>query len=95
LALLFVNAIIGFVEERNAGNALESLKNSLASNAVVLREGHWSTIPARELVPGDVIRVKLGDIVPADGLMARGEYLSVDQSALTGAMERNCHLFGC
>src|SRR5665213_1098163 len=84
LVLLFANAMIGFWEERQAGNAIEALKAKLAINARVKRDGKWLTPPARELVPGDVIRMRLGDIVPADARLLKGDEISVDQSALTG-----------
>lgn len=84
LALLFSNAIVGFYQENKAGNAIELLKQRLAPEARVLRDGRWEQVPARELVPGDVVRVRLGDIIPADLKLIRGKYLEVDQSALTG-----------
>jgi H+-transporting ATPase len=84
LALLFTNAVVGFYQESKAGNAIELLKQKLAPNAKVLRDGIWSVIPARDLVPGDVVRVRLGDIVPADVKLIEGQFLEVDQSALTG-----------
>jgi H+-transporting ATPase len=84
LLLLLANASIGFWEERQAGNAIEALKAKLATNARVKRDGKWSTPPARELVPGDAIRLRLGDIVPADARLLDGDEISVDQSALTG-----------
>jgi H+-transporting ATPase len=84
LFLLLFNAIIGFWEERQAGNAIAALKARLAINARVIRDGKWITPPARELVPGDVIRLRLGDIVPADARLLDGDDISVDQSALTG-----------
>src|SRR6185437_3642650 len=84
LVLLFANAMIGFWEERQAGNAIEALKAKLAINARVKRDGKWVNPPARELVPGDVIRMRLGDIVPADARLLKGDEISVDQSALTG-----------
>ena len=84
LALLFSNAFVGFYQERKAGNAIELLKQKLAPNARVLRDGKWTQIPSKELVPGDVVRVRLGDIVPADIKLIKGQYLDVDQSALTG-----------
>ena len=83
-ALLVFNAVIGFREEASAANALAALKNQLALKARVLRDGQWREIEARELTPGDVIRIRLGDIIPADAMLFDGEYLSVDQSALTG-----------
>ncbi len=84
LTLLVVNAIVGFWEEYQAGNAIAALKEKLALSAKVLRDAIWSSIPARQLVPGDVIRVQLGDIVPADVQLQNGQPLEVDQSALTG-----------
>ena len=84
LVLLCANAVVGFWEERQAGNAIAALKAKLAINARVKRDGKWVTPPARELVPGDVIRVRLGDIVPADARLLEGDPVEVDQSALTG-----------
>jgi len=84
LALLFMNGIIGFWDEHAAGNAIEALKKSLAHNARARRSGQWRTILARELVPGDIIRVRLGDVVPADSRLLDGDPVEVDQSALTG-----------
>ena len=84
LVLLFANAIIGYWEEREAGNAIDALKARLAIKARVKRNGQWITPPAKQLVPGDVIRLRLGDIVPADARLLQGDEISVDQSALTG-----------
>ena len=84
LVLLLANAIVGFWEEYQAGNAIAALKARLAIQARVRRDGKWTTAPARELVPGDVIRVRLGDIVPADARLFEGDPVEVDQSALTG-----------
>jgi H+-transporting ATPase len=84
LVLLVSNAVIGFWEEREAGNAIDALKARLAIKARVKRDGKWVTPPAKELVPGDVVRLRLGDIVPADARLLDGDELSVDQSALTG-----------
>ena len=84
LVLLVANAIVGFWEEFQAGNAIAALKQKLALNAKVHRDGAWKSIPARQLVPGDLIRVRLGDIVPADAQLLAGEPMEVDQSALTG-----------
>src|SRR5664279_1532320 len=66
LLLLLANGVVGFWEEHQAGNAIAALKATLAIKARVKRDGKWVTAAARELVPGDVIRVRLGDIVPAD-----------------------------
>jgi len=84
LLLLVANAVVGFWEERQAGNAIEALKAKLAIKARVKRDGKWINPPARELVPGDVIRMRLGDIVPADARLLEGDPVEVDQSALTG-----------
>ncbi|MDE2271693.1 MAG: plasma-membrane proton-efflux P-type ATPase [Xanthomonadaceae bacterium] len=84
LLLLFTNAVVGFWEEHQAGNAIEALKADLAINARVKRDGRWTRVPARQLVPGDVIRLRLGDIVPADARLTDGDPIEVDQSALTG-----------
>ena len=84
LILLVANAAVGFFEEHQAGNAIEALKARLAIKARVKRDGKWITPPARELVPGDAIRLRLGDIVPADARLLDGDEISVDQSALTG-----------
>jgi len=84
LLLLVANATIGFWEERQAGDAIDALKAKLAIKARVKRDGKWVTPPARELVAGDVIRLRLGDIVPADARLLEGDEVSVDQSALTG-----------
>jgi H+-transporting ATPase len=84
LTLLVANAVVGFWEEHQAGNAIAALKAKLAIKARVKRDGKWTTPEARELVPGDVIRVRLGDIVPADARLLEGDPIEVDQSALTG-----------
>jgi len=84
LLLLIANGVVGFWEEREAGNAIAALKAKLATKARVLRDGKWINPAARELVPGDVIRLRLGDIVPADARLLNGDPVEVDQSALTG-----------
>ncbi|MGA2751932.1 MAG: plasma-membrane proton-efflux P-type ATPase [Verrucomicrobiota bacterium] len=84
LLLLVANAVVGFWEEREAGNAIAALKAKLAIKARVKRDGKWVNPAAHELVPGDVIRVRLGDIVPADARLLDGDPVEVDQSALTG-----------
>jgi H+-transporting ATPase len=84
LALLLVNAVVGFWEEYQAGNTIAALKETLALKARVKRDRRWSTIPARELVPGDIVRLRIGDIVPADARLLEGDPVQVDQSALTG-----------
>ena len=84
LLLLLSNAVVGFWEEHQAGNAIAALRKQLAIKAKVKRDGKWTDPSAKELVPGDVIRMKLGDIVPADARLLPGDPVEVDQSALTG-----------
>jgi plasma-membrane proton-efflux P-type ATPase len=82
-ALLIVNAVLSFMQERRAAGVVETLRRRLQVSARVRRESSWQVIPARDLVPGDILRVRAGDIVPADVKLLTGT-LSVDQSALTG-----------
>ncbi|CAL5199749.1 unnamed protein product [Lathyrus oleraceus] len=82
--LLFINSTISFIEENNAGNAAQALMAGLAPKTKVLRDGRWSEQEAAILVPGDIISVKLGDIIPADCRLLDGDALKIDQSALTG-----------
>lgn len=82
--MLVFNGVLGFWEESAASNALATLKNSLALSAKALRNAIWGDVPAKDLVPGDIVRIRLGDVVPADGLLLDGDYLDIDQSALTG-----------
>ena len=82
-ALLVVNAVLGFAQERRAAGVMETLRRRLQVGARVLRDADWQVVAARELVPGDIVRVRPGDIVPADVKVLTGT-LSVDQSALTG-----------
>jgi len=82
-ALLVINAVLGFLQERRAAGVVETLRRRLQVSARVLRESNWQVIPAHELVPGDILRVRPGDIIPADVKLLSGA-LSVDQSALTG-----------
>jgi H+-transporting ATPase len=84
LVLLVFNAVVGFWQEYQAANAVEALKKQLALKARVKRNGKWEEVDAATLVPGDTLRLRLGDIIPADVKLTAGEYLSVDQSALTG-----------
>ncbi|MEJ2183056.1 MAG: plasma-membrane proton-efflux P-type ATPase [Nitrospirota bacterium] len=82
--LLLLNAAVGFWQEHKADNAIELLKKKLAPRARVLRDGTWTDMDARELVPGDVVRVRMGVIIPADLKLMEGDYLLADESALTG-----------
>ncbi|KAJ9189936.1 hypothetical protein P3X46_001182 [Hevea brasiliensis] len=84
VVLLFINSTISFIEENNAGNAAAALMAGLAPKTKVLRDGRWSEQEAAILVPGDVISIKLGDIIPADARLLEGDPLKIDQSALTG-----------
>ncbi|KAI8016874.1 ATPase 8, plasma membrane-type [Camellia lanceoleosa] len=84
VVLLIINSTISFIEENNAGNAAAALMAGLAPKTKVLRDGKWSEQEASILVPGDLISVKLGDIIPADARLLEGDPLKIDQSALTG-----------
>lgn len=82
-ALLVVNAVLSFTQEHRAAGVVDTLRRRLQVGARVLRDSSWQVIPARELVPGDIVRVRPGDIIPADVKLLTGS-VSVDQSALTG-----------
>ncbi|KAF8110798.1 hypothetical protein N665_0079s0110 [Sinapis alba] len=87
VVLLLINSTISFVEENNAGNAAAALMAQLAPKAKAIRDGKWNEIDAAELVPGDIVAIKLGDIIPADARLLEGDPLKIDQassSALTG-----------
>ncbi|KAH9653858.1 Plasma membrane ATPase [Citrus sinensis] len=84
VCLLVINSTISFIEENNAGNAAAALMAGLAPKTKLLRDGKWSEEEAAILVPGDIISIKLGDIIPADARLLEGDPLKVDQSALTG-----------
>lgn len=83
-ALLVVNALIGFLHEEHASRALELLKQKLQVTARVLRNGVWALLPAKDVVPGDIVRIRAGDVIPADIKVLTNEEVEVDQSALTG-----------
>ena len=82
--LLFINAGVDFWQEHKALSALKVLKEKLAKKTIVLRDGTWKEIDARYIVPGDIIKLKIGDIIPADVRLVKGDFILVDQSALTG-----------
>ncbi len=82
--LLFFNAALEFWQDRKASNALAALKKGLAPEATVLRDGKWQTVAAAALVPGDIVKIRLGVVVPADLRLVEGDYASIDQAALTG-----------
>jgi H+-transporting ATPase len=84
LLLLLINGLVGFFQEDRADNAIELLKEKLAFKARVLRDGNWVNIHSKNIVPGDFVKVHLGDIVPADIKLLEGEYVTVDESSLTG-----------
>ncbi|CAN1166608.1 ATPase 8, plasma membrane-type [Linum perenne] len=84
VVLLIINSTISFIEENNAGNAAAALMANLAPQAKVLRNGKWIEEEAKLIVPGDVISIKLGDIVPADARLLEGDPLKIDQAGLTG-----------
>jgi len=84
LVMLLVNAGLDFLQEHKALNALKALKQRLVKKVTVKREGEYKQIPARDLVPGDIIKLRIGDIVPADVQLLEGDYLLIDQAALTG-----------
>lgn len=84
LVLLIFNAVVGFWQEHQAASAVEALKKQLALKARVRRDKRWTEINASDLVPGDIILLRLGDVIPADIILTKGDYMSVDQSALTG-----------
>ncbi len=85
--LVFFNAIISFVQEHKAQQSLQALREMGAPNALVLRDGEWLSVPAKEIVPGDILRLNTGDIVPADVRLAEASQLRLDESALTGESE--------
>lgn len=84
MVMLLVNAILDFYQESKALNAINALKKSLASKALVMRDGKWQEVDAKEIVPDDIIKLKIGDIIPADAKMIEGDFILADQSALTG-----------
>ena len=85
MTLLLVNAFVDFYQEAKAMSAIAVLKKKLARFSLVFRDGEWSKVEAKFLVPGDMIKVKIGDVVPADVTLELGEgFLLVDQAALTG-----------
>jgi H+-transporting ATPase len=82
--MLLVNASLDFLQEHRALNAVKALKKRMSAEIIALRDGQFKTIPARDLVPGDIIKLRIGNIVPADVQLVRGDYLLIDQSAFTG-----------
>lgn len=84
MGLIIVNGCIAWFENAKAGNAVAALKAALAPKAYVRRDGKWGPIDAALLVPGDLISLKLGDVVPADCVLCEGGTMDLDQSGLTG-----------
>lgn len=82
--LLLFNAALGFWQDSKAADALAALKKGLAPSATVRRDGSWTTVDASTLVPGDIVTVRLGDVVPADLRLIGDGFAAIDQSALTG-----------
>jgi len=84
LVMLFVNAGLDFFQEHRALNALQALKQKLTKKIAVKRNGEFKRVPVRELVPGDIVKIRIGDVVPADVKLLEGDYLLIDEAALTG-----------
>ena len=84
LGVVVLNTIIGFVQEYRAGKAIEALMDMVPQTATVLRDGHKATVPAADLVPGDVVELQGGDRVAADMRLLRERNLKVEEAALTG-----------
>ncbi|MEM4640368.1 MAG: plasma-membrane proton-efflux P-type ATPase [Thermofilum sp.] len=83
LSLLLVNAVIGVIHEHRAGRAVEMLKSKLKVTVKAFRDGRWIDVAAEDIVPDDIVKLSMGDIVPADGVIVEGSVM-VDESALTG-----------
>ena len=84
IALLFFNTIIAFYEEYRADRSIEALKQRLRSESRVFRSGSWKEISSREIVPGDIVRIRFGDIMAADVKVIDCDYLEIDESVITG-----------
>ena len=82
--MLLINVGVDYWQERKAISAIDALKKRLEVRAKVLRDNKWVEVPASKLVPGDIVRIRIGDMVPADIKLINGEYALVDQSTLTG-----------
>ena len=86
-AIVLLNAVLGFVQEYRAEKSLESLQEIAAPEAWVCRSGQWGRTPAQSLVPGDIVRLSAGDIVPADVRLVEVQQLEIQEAALTGESE--------
>ncbi|MES2138154.1 MAG: calcium-translocating P-type ATPase, PMCA-type [Bacteroidota bacterium] len=84
LAIVIINAAVGFIQEYRAEKAMEALKKMAASNVRILRDGKNIEVPATDIVPGDVVRLEAGDIIPADIRFFETHQFKIDESALTG-----------
>jgi magnesium-transporting ATPase (P-type) len=84
MAVVIINSTIGFIQEGRAEKALAGIRGMLSADASARRDGGWVTVPAAELVPGDVVRLMPGDKVPADLRLVQSFQLRIDESALTG-----------
>ncbi len=84
LIMLLINVVLDFFQEHRALNALKVLKQQVSLEVRALRDGQYCALPAKELVPGDIIRIRIGDVVPADVQLLNGDFLSIDESSLTG-----------
>lgn len=84
MILLITNVVIDFLQESRALSALKVLKDELVKTSLVLRDGNFTDLQTALLVPGDIVKLKIGDMIPADVRLVQGEYLMIDQSALTG-----------
>lgn len=82
--MLLINGGVGYWHESKASNAIEALQNKLAPESIVIRNGHRKTLSSKELVPGDIVILKMGNIVPADVMLLKNEQINIDESALTG-----------
>lgn len=87
IVIVFINAIISFLQEYKAQKSLESLKDMAAPNAMVLRDEKWQSVPAKTLVPGDILKLNTGDVVAADVRLVEVNRLQIDESSLTGESE--------
>ncbi len=94
LSLLLLNAVVGWIQEYKAGSVVTELRKTVASKTTVIRDGVSLDIPATQVVPGDIIPLEEGNIIPADGKIINDGFLQVDQSPLTGeslTVEKRCH----
>ncbi|MDR9499394.1 MAG: cation-transporting P-type ATPase [Hydrogenovibrio sp.] len=85
--IIVINAMISFVQEYKAQKSIDALKNMAAPKCLAMRDGEWQKIPASELVPGDLIKLANGDIIPADARLLKADSLQIDEAALTGESE--------